>query len=215
MGIKIVLADDHKIVREGLRALIERQSNMEVVGEADNGHDLLRLVAELQPDIAIIDVTMPDLNGIEATRQITSMDGNINVIALSVHSDRRFVLEMLRAGAKGYIVKDSAFSELLRAIEVVMKGEYCLGPEVTGSIVLEYITQKSNPSSKAYIKLTPRQREICQLLAEGRSIKKISSSLNISIKTVETHRQNIMDKLDIHSIAELTKFAIKEGLTSL
>jgi two-component system response regulator NreC len=215
MKIKILLADDHKIIREGLRALIEKQSDMEVAAEAEDGLETVKLARKLSPDIVIMDIGMPGMNGIDATRQIVAEDNNIKVIALSMHSDRRFVLQMLKAGASGYLLKDSAFEELVIAIHTIMKKQPYLSPKVTDVVVKEYLHNLSKNESTAFSILTVREREVLQLIAEGKSTKQISSILNISVKTIETHRQQVMEKVGVHSIAELTKYAIREGLTSL
>ena len=215
MKIKILLADDHKIIREGLRALIERQSDMEVAAEAEDGLETVKLARKLSPDIVIMDIGMPGMNGIDATRQIVAEGNNIRVIALSMHSDRRFVLQMLKAGASGYLLKDSAFEELVIAIHTIMKKQPYLSPKVTDVMVKEYLHNLSKNESTAFSILTVREREVLQLIAEGKSTKQIASILNISVKTIETHRQQVMEKVGVHSIAELTKYAIREGLTSL
>ncbi len=215
MKIKILLADDHKIIREGLRALIEKQSDMEVAAEAEDGLETVKLARKLSPDIVIMDIGMPGMNGIDATRQIVAEDNNIRVIALSMHSDRRFVLQMLKAGASGYLLKDSAFEELVIAIHTIMKKQPYLSPKVTDVVVKEYLHNLSKNESTAFSILTVREREVLQLIAEGKSTKQIASILNISVKTIETHRQQVMEKVGVHSIAELTKYAIREGLTSL
>jgi DNA-binding NarL/FixJ family response regulator len=215
MGLRVLLADDHRIIREGLRSLIEKHPGLEVVGEAENGRTAIKLAQELAPHIVILDVAMPDLNGIEAARQITRMVPGIKIIALSMHADKRFISGMLRAGASGYLLKDCAFEELVTAIQVVAnKGTY-LSPGIAGVVVKDYVHHLPQPDTSAFSILTDRQREVLQFLAEGKSTKQIASALNISIKTVETHIQNITKKLDIHNIAELTKYAIREGLTSL
>jgi len=215
MGIKIILADDHKIIREGLRALLEKEPDMEVVGEANDGIATVRLTKNLNPDIVIMDIGMPDMNGIEATRQIISETKGVKVIALSMHSDRRFVLQMLKAGASGYLLKDSAFEELALAIKTVMLGQPYLSPKITDVVIKEYIISMAKNEETVFTKITAREREVLQLIAEGKSTKQIASFLNVSVKTIETHRQQIMEKLNIHSIAELTKYAIREGIASL
>jgi DNA-binding NarL/FixJ family response regulator len=215
MTIKILLADDHKIVRDGLRTLVEKEPDMEVVGEAENGRKAVKLTRELSPDLVIMDVTMSDLNGIEAARQIHKETPDVKVIALSMHSDRRFVAGMLEAGASGYLLKDCAFEELTRAIKNVISNKIYLSPGITDVVVKDYLGKSTKASHSAFSDLTNREREVLQLLAEGRSTKQIAESLHVSVKTIETHRRQIMEKLDIHSIAELTKYALREGLTSL
>jgi two-component system, NarL family, response regulator NreC len=215
MSIKIILADDHKIIREGLNALLEKNPGMEVVAEAQDGLTTVRLAKKLLPDIVIMDIGMPDMNGIDATRQIVSETKGIRIIALSMHSDRRFVLQMLKAGASGYLLKDSAFEELELAIQTVMSNQPYLSPKITDVVIKEYIHNIPANETTVFSALTAREREVLQLLAEGKTTKQIAVYLNISIKTIETHRQQVMEKLNLHSIAELTKYAIREGLTSL
>lgn len=215
MTVKVFLADDHAILREGLHSLIDGISGMEVIGEAGNGREAVRLAMEVKPDVVVMDVNMPDLNGIEATRQLVKELPGVKVIALSMYSDKRFVAGMLKAGASGYMLKSSAFDELSTAFETVVAGKIYLSPKVAGIVVEDYIGYLAKGKSAPTEVLTPREREIVQLLAEGKSVKNIASRLHVSEKTVHTHRQNIMEKLDIHSIAELTKYAIREGITSV
>jgi len=215
MALRILLADDHKIVRDGLRNLLEKDPDIVVVGEAEDGREALQLARKLSPDVVIMDIAMPDLNGIEATRQILSEVRNVKVVALSMHSDKRYVSEMLKAGAAGYLLKDCAFEELITAIRTIVKGKIYLSPGIAGVVIDDYIRKGSNTDSSVFTILSDREREVLQLMAEGRATKDVATHLNVSIKTVETHRTHIMTKLDIHSIAELTKYAIREGLTSL
>ena len=215
MTIKILLADDHKITRQGLRSLLEKQSDMAVVAEAEDGRTAVQMVEKLSPDVVIMDVSMPDLNGIEATRQIISRNSKVKIIALSMHSDRLFVTEMLKSGACGYLLKDCAFEELAGAIRAVVDGKTYLSPAISGVVVDDYLHRLSKNDSPNGQILTNREREVLQLLAEGKSTKQIALKLHISVKTVETHRRQMMDKLDIHTVAELTKYAIRKGLTSL
>ena len=215
MSIRILLADDHKITRQGLRSLLDKQSDMEVVAEAEEGRTTVRLVRELLPDVVIMDVSMPDLNGMEAARQITREFGNVRIVALSMHSDSLFVTEMLKSGASGYLLKDCAFEELARAIRAVVAGKTYLSPSISGVVVDDYLHRLSKADFSGLDILTSREREVLQLLAEGKSTKQIALKLHISVKTVETHRRQIMNKLDIHTVAELTKYAIRKGLTSL
>ncbi len=215
MSIKIILADDHEIVREGLRSLLEKQPDMEVVAEAEDGRTTVKQVQKLLPDVVIMDISMHDLNGIEATRQIIAKSPRIKVLALSMHSDKRFIAGMLSAGASGYLIKDSAFKELVNAIRIVVSNKIYLSPRITGIVTEDYVNRLTATDSSAHSILSAREREVLQLLAEGKSTKQVASQLNVSVKTIETHRLNIMDKLGIYSVAKLTKYAIREGLTSL
>jgi DNA-binding NarL/FixJ family response regulator len=213
MKTKVFIADDHQIVREGLRSMLEKESWIKVVGEAEDGRKTLRMALELAPDVVIMDVSMPGLNGIEATRQIVAELPAVKVIALSMHDDRRFVLNMIKAGAKGYMLKDSAFKDLIKAIRVVIANQTYLSGEIADIVVKDYLVSATPESSSVFHLLSAREREVLQLLAEGKSSNQIAEGLHISIKTVETHRAQIMAKLKIKTIAELTKYAIREGLT--
>jgi DNA-binding NarL/FixJ family response regulator len=215
MSIRILLVDDHKIVREGLRSLLEKQPDMKVIAEAGDGRTAVQLTKELLPDVVVMDIAMPDLNGIEAAGRITAEAPGVKVVALSMHAERRFVVRILRAGASGYLVKDCAFEELVRAVRAVIAGQTYLSPDIASIVVKDYISRLSETNSAFFPLLTVREREVLQLLAEGRSTKGIASSLQVSVKTIETHTRHIMEKLNIRSIAELTKYAIREGLTSL
>jgi len=215
MVTRIILADDHKIIREGLRSLLEKQQDMEVIAEAQDGLTTVNLVQKLQPDVVIMDIGMPEMNGIDATTKITAEHKSVKVIALSMHSDRRFVMQMLKAGAAGYLLKDSAFEELVTAIHAVMQKQHYLSQKITDVVVQEYLQNLPRNEPTVFTVLTSREREVLQLIAEGKSTKQIAGVLNVSVKTIETHRQQIMEKLNMHSIAELTKYAIREGLTSL
>ena len=215
MGLKILLVDDHRVVREGLRSLIEKQHGMEVVAEAENGRTALQMTHKFKPDLIVMDLSMPDLNGIEATRQIVQEFPDTKVLALSMHADRQFVAGAIKAGVSGYLVKDSAFTELDRALRALAANETYLCSKITRVVVKDYAEKLSLEEAETPAALTARQREVLQLLAEGRTTKQIADRLNVSVKTVETHRRNIMEKLNIFSVAQLTKFAIREGLTSL
>jgi DNA-binding NarL/FixJ family response regulator len=215
MSVRLILADDHKIMREGLRALLARQKEIEVIAEAESGRGVVELCAQLHPDVVVIDISMPDLNGIDATRQIVRDDPHVKVIALSMHSDKKYVKEMLSAGACGYLLKDSAFEELGAAIATVLKNKTYLSPQITDTVVKDYVGENAPSGSVASTALSVREREVLQLIAEGKATREIAATLYVSVKTVETHRKQIMDKLGLNSIAELTKYAIREGLTSI
>lgn len=213
--IRILLADDHKILRSGMRGLLESEPDMEVVAEAEDGRTAVKLSRELALDIILMDISMNDMNGIEATRQIIARSPKAKIIILSMLSGQRFVADVFKAGASGYLLKDCDFSEIVSAIRAVISGEAYLCPQIATILRNDYLQQilKMEPSSSST--LSPREREVLQLMAEGKSTKEIAFSFNLSVKTVEVHRQRIMEKLDIHSIAELTKYAIREGLTPL
>jgi len=211
----VILCDDHKIFREGLRSLIEKQSDMKIIAESSDGRTAVRLSKEKSPDIIIMDIAMPELNGIETTHQIIKNYPKIKVLILSMYSDQRFVLKAMESGASGYLLKDSAFEELVDAIHIVLSGQIYLSPSIASIFVKSYITNLQKKDSHNLKALTDREREVLQLLSEGKTTKQISLTLGISGKTVETHRQKIMEKLNISSIAELTKYALREGLTFL
>ncbi len=213
MKIKILLADDHKITRQGLRSLVEDQDDMEVIAEAKEGRTAVELARELKPDVVIMDVSMPDLNGTEATRKIKQDSEDIKIIALSMHSDKLYIFEMLKNGASGYLLKDCAFEELATAIRAVFEGKTYLSPNISGTVVDDYLQNAEEEQDEDV--LSNREKEVLQLMAEGKSTKQIAAKLFISPKTVETHRRQIMHKLDIHNVAELTKYAIRKGLTTL
>jgi DNA-binding NarL/FixJ family response regulator len=215
MSVKILLADDHRIMREGLRSLISKQRNMEVVAEARNGRSAVKLARKLKPDVIVMDINMPDLNGIDASRQIIAELPDTRIIVFSMHTDRQFVAGALKAGVSGYLQKDSAFEELHRAIRAVVANQTYLSPRIAGDVVNGYLEKLKKEESADPASLTNREREVVQLYAEGYSTKQIADRLILSVKTVETHRRKIMEKLNITSIAELTKFAVREGLTTL
>ncbi len=216
MSITILLADDHKIIRDGLHSLIEKQPDMEVVGEAEDGRSTLKLAKQLKPNVIVMDISMPELNGIDATRQILEVLPKTKVIALSMYSDTRFVVGMFKAGASGYLLKDCAFEEIVQAVNTVLSDQTFLSPKIA-TVVIDNVKQQETAATNnsAFTLLTSREREIIQLIAEGRSTKVIAYNLNLSVKTIESHRQNIMNKLEINNLADLIKFAIREGLTSL
>jgi DNA-binding NarL/FixJ family response regulator len=215
MRIRLLLADDHRLFRDGLRTLLERQADLEVVGVAADGQSVLTQVGACRPYVVLMDVSMPGLNGLETTRRLRADHPDVAVLVLSMHADHGFVVEALRAGALGYVPKDTDIGELSEAIRTVRRRQIYLSPSLAGRIVRDYLALTDNRPDSAFSVLSTREREVLQMLAEGRSAKDIAGTLRVSIKTVETHRKNIMDKLDIHSVAELTKYAIREGLTHL
>jgi DNA-binding NarL/FixJ family response regulator len=215
MPITILLAEDHKIVREGLHCLLEREPEFTVVAMADNGRTALELVGQHRPALAVMDLSMPEMNGIEATRRIVSDYPGTLVLALSMHSERRYVQESLDAGARGYLLKDCAFEELLAAIRAVLRGDIYLSPKIAGIVVEGYLRRTHASETHSFLLLSVREREVLQLIAGGKSTKEIAFFFKVSIKTVESQRQQIMKKLQIFSVAELTKFAVREGLTTL
>lgn len=206
--IRILLADDHKLVRQGFRLILLSQPDMDVVGETGNGREAVELARTLRPDVVVMDVTMPELNGIEATRRIREISPHIRVLALSVHRDSVYVREIIRAGAEGYLLKESADTDLLAAVRAVAAGNSYLSPEVSGVILRDYRKHATNPLDL----LTSREREVLQLIAEGKTNKEIATLLNLSIYTVDGHRARIMDKLNLHSVGELVRFAVRNGL---
>jgi len=215
MKTRILLADDHRIMREGLASLLQSQADMEVVQHASDGLEAVNLSRELCPHVVVMDLTMPGMNGIEATRRITNEVPQAKVLCLSAHGDTRFVSAVLDAGATGYLLKDCAFEELVSAIRTVIGNQFYLSPGIAGTLVEDYKTRRPGSDPSAFSKLTEREREIVQLLAEGHSTKQIAARLHLSVKTVGTHREHIMSKLNVHSLAAVTKYAIREGLTSV
>ncbi len=215
MTVRILLADDHCIVRQGLCSLIENHPQYAVAGQAGSGREAVRLARKLCPEIIIMDIGMPDLNGIDATCMCIDACPQVKVIALSMHADRRYVQGMLRAGAQGYILKESAFHELIQAVDAVCRHQVYLSPKVTGAVVEDAIQNYAPEPSSPFHRLTVREREVLQMVAEGRTTRQMAAKLNVSIKTVEARRKSVMRKLDLHSVAELTKYAIREGLTSV
>jgi DNA-binding NarL/FixJ family response regulator len=215
MSIRILLADDHEMLREGLRAILEREDDLEIVGEASDGRTAVAMAAKLIPDVVVMDITMPDLNGVEATRQIRTDHPEVSVVALSRHSERHYVLRILEAGAGGYVLKSAAYDELRSAVRAVTRGQKYLSPSITGIVVDERLRAAAQVEISKQADLGPREREIVQLLAEGHSSAQIAGRLHISTRTVESHRRNIMKKLGLRGVAELTRWAIREGLTSV
>ena len=215
MALRILLCDDHRIFREGLKALLEKRAGLKVIAQAQDGLSAVQAAEELSPDVVIMDISLPRLNGIEATRRIVGLRRGIKVIALSMHSDRRFVTEALKAGASAYLVKDSAFDELFAAVCAVTDDKTYLSPSIAGIVVEGCLGGGSKTGGRESSSLTPREREVLQLLAEGHSVKQAALKMEVSVKTIETHRMHIMEKLDIHSIAGLTKYSIREGIICL
>jgi DNA-binding NarL/FixJ family response regulator len=215
MTIRVLIADDHTIMRAGLRSLLEKEDQIEVVAEAENGRKAVQLAVENEPDVVVMDVSMPDLNGIEATSQVLESLPKAKVIALSMHTDKRFVMGMLRAGASGYLLKDCASRELASAIVTVASNKKYLSPDIAGVVIEDSLYGGQQEEKTVSSILSAREREVLQLIAEGWSTKQIASHLYVSVKTIETHRRQIMKKLDLHNIADLTKYAIREGLTSV
>ncbi|MGB7581190.1 MAG: response regulator transcription factor [Sedimentisphaerales bacterium] len=215
MPTRILLVDDHAIIRQGLSSLLEKQPDIEVVGGVEDGRQAVDTVRQLAPDLVIMDISMPNLNGIDAARKIAEEISGVKIIALSIHSSRRFVAEMLKAGASGYILKDCLFDELMEAIKTVLGGGIYLSPKITGVVIDDYVQRLSQQGQPDGPTLSDREREVLQLLAEGKSTKQIALQIHVSAKTIESNRRNIMDKLKINSVAELTKYAVREGITPL
>lgn len=205
---RVLLADDHTVVRKGFRMILDQQEDLEVVGEASNGKEAVELANSLQPEVVVMDVTMPELNGIEATRRIAEVAPRARVLALSMHKDSVYVREILRAGAKGYLLKDSGEADLLNAVRVIARGEAFLSPAVSDAVLTDYRRHVTNPLDL----LTSREREVLQSIAEGRTNKEIATNLNLSVYTVEAHRGRIMEKLNLHSTGELVRFALRNGV---
>jgi two-component system, NarL family, response regulator NreC len=211
--IRILLCDDHAVIRRGLRLLLEQQEDFEVVGEASDGREAVNLTEALKPDIALLDITMPNLNGIEAARQITAKQLGTSIIVLSMHADESFVLKALKAGARGYVLKEAPESELIKAVRLVSDGKSFFSPVVSRMLVEDYVRRLQDKDIEdSYELLTAREREILQLVAEAKSNKDIAAILNLSLYTVETHRSNIMEKLNLHSVPELILYAVRKGI---
>lgn len=214
--IKVILADDHTILRSGLRLILNQERDIEVIGEAEDGRECLIMVEELLPDIVLMDITMPSLNGLEATRQIKKRFPEVDILMLTVHDTEEYVYQVFCAGASGYLLKKTAHQDLVSAIRSVYNGHFFISPSISKNVIKEYIA-KAGKSHRddGFERLTEREREILQLIAEGKANKEISDMLNISMKTVEVHRAHLMEKLDIHNTANLTRYAIKKGIVGL
>ncbi len=206
--IRIILADDHALVRQGFRMILAAQPDMEIVGEAGNGREAVELAEKLKPDLVVMDVTMPELNGIEATRRLATSTPRTRVLALSMHKDSVYVREILRAGARGYLLKDSVDADLLAAVRSVANGDGYLSPGVSDAVLTDYRRHVTDPIDL----LTTREREVLQMIAEGKTNKEIATSLSLSVYTVEAHRGRVMEKLNLHSTGELVRFALRNGL---
>lgn len=212
---RILLADDHRILRQGLRSLINSEPDFELVGEAEDGRMAVEMTERLQPQVIVMDIGMPGLNGVEATRQICTKMPGVRVIALSAYADRRLIAEILKAGASGYLLKEAAFEELGEAIRTAAAKRVYLSPKIASELVEDYVRMSKEPGPSVFESLSPREREVLQLIAEGHSTKEVARVLKVSVKTVETHRRQLMNKLELFSVAELTRYAIREGLVSL
>lgn len=213
--IRIILADDHTVMRRGLRLLLEQQSDFQVVGEADDGRQAVDLAASVHPGVAVLDIGMPLLNGIEATRQITAASPDIAVVMLSMHSDETYVLRALKAGAKGYLLKNSAEADLIQAVRAVAEGKSFFSPAIGRMLLEDYMRQVAKREVEdSYDLLTPREKEVLQLVAEGKTNKEVANLLKLSLYTVESHRGKILEKLDLHSVPELILYAVRKGIIS-
>jgi len=213
--VRVLLADDHQLIRSGIRLMLEREPDMSVVGEASDGREAVALAKSLSPDVVIMDIGMPNLNGIEAAGQMTQENPKLAVMILSMHPDETYVLRALRAGARGYLLKDSAEADLIKAVHVVANGKSFFSPSVSRVLLDDYVRKlKRSRTDDAYDLLTPREREVLQLIAEGKSNKDIANLLNLSVYTVESHRSNLMDKLNIRGLPELILYAVRKGIIS-
>jgi DNA-binding NarL/FixJ family response regulator len=210
--IRVLLADDHTLVRQGLRALLEREADIKVIGEATNGREVIRKAEMLRPDVIVMDISMPRLNGIEATQKITTDHPGVRVVVLSMHAGEDYVKGMLRAGASGYVLKDAPANDLLSAIRAVAAGGYSIHPRVAGCVVTDFL--KGKGVEEPVGDLTPREREVVQLIVEGMTNREIAGHLRLSVKTVDAHRTATMKKLGLHGVAELTRWAIRRGLVT-
>jgi len=213
--MRVMLADDHTLMRQGLRKILEQRTDWEVVGEAGDGREAVRQAVELKPDLAVVDIAMPLLNGIEATRQITRRVPSVRVLVLSMYSDEAYILQVLQAGARGYLLKDSADEDLLHAMRAVSQGKSFFSPAVSKILLDDYVRHLTERGlTDRYDSLSPREREIFQLIAEGHSNKEVADLLCLSVSTVDTHRSHIMEKLGVHSTAELVLYAVRKGVIS-
>lgn len=213
--MKILITDDHAIVRKGLRSLLEAENGVEIIAEADSGREAVELAKRLNPDVVLMDISMPGLNGLEATRQIKKELPDTKVLILTMHSSDEYVFEVLNAGASGYVLKQSATSELIFAVQAVFQGMPFLSPSISGGVIEGYLNKTDEaPQENSYASLTKREREVLQLIAEGNKTRSIAELLNVSIKTIESHRANIMHKLERKTVAELTTFAIQKGIVT-
>jgi len=215
MKIKVLIVDDHKIVREGICHVLEKHTEFEVVGAAENGRSALRMAQTLMPNVVIMDIAMPDMNGIEATHLILAENPDIKVIVLSMHSDLRYITEILKAGASGYVIKAGDSEDIIRSIKTVMSDKIYLSQAIHDSVIKDHIKQSEEKDGSVYSLLTKREIDLLCMLTEGNTTKQIAAALGISVKTVESHRSQIMKKLNLFSISELTKYAVREGLTTL
>ena len=213
--VRVLLADDHALVRAGIHELLKRFPWVEVVGETGDGREALEQIKSCQPDVVLMDVAMPGLNGLEATARVTKEYPYTRVIILSMYDNEEYVIQALRAGAAGYLLKDAATGELEFAIRTVAKGSTYLSPAISKRVIDDYLHRLDNDNQSSLEQLTPRQREILQLVAEGKTTKEIAQILKVSTKTIETHRTNLMERLDIHDVAGLVRYAIREGLVSV
>jgi DNA-binding NarL/FixJ family response regulator len=212
----VLLVEDHTIVRKGLRSLLESEADIRVVGEAENGREAIEKVDELRPDVVVMDIGMPGLNGLEATRQIKKRFTDVQVLILTVHTGEEYILQILRAGASGYLVKQAAPAELISAIQAVHRGQAFLSPSISKKVLEDYVQRaEATARGDSLERLTDREREVLQLIAEAYSTREIAEQLHISVKTVETHRAHLMEKLGLHSTAELTRYAIRKGVVTL
>jgi DNA-binding NarL/FixJ family response regulator len=215
MPITILIADDHALFRDGLRSLLEKQKDLQVVAETTDGLETVAAAARLKPDVLLLDISMPGLSGVEVARRLHAAGSPARIIMISMHSGTRFVTESLKAGALGYVLKESAFEELRQALKSVLADRIYLSRHINESVIRDYVALARRSPESAFAVLSAREREVLQLLAEGKATKEIARALRVSVKTIETHRQRIMNKLNARSVAELTKYAIREGLTPL